>query len=68
MRLRSVQSAVEKWMLVICIMLHTGDVEEAFGVLDGTEESSHTNARIVVMWNSILRSNEMKKREQSHVR
>jgi hypothetical protein len=28
--------------------------------LDGTEESLHTNARIVVMWSSILRSREVK--------
>jgi hypothetical protein len=27
--------------------------------LDGIGESLHTNARIVVMWNSILRSREM---------
>jgi len=41
-------------------MLRTGHVEEADGVLDGLEESLHTNVRIVVMWNSILRSKEMK--------
>jgi hypothetical protein len=41
-------------------MLRTGELEEAFGVLDGMEESLHTNVRIVVMWNSILRSKEMK--------
>ena len=38
---------------------HIGHVEEAVGILDGMEESLHTNVRIVVMWNSILRSKEM---------
>jgi hypothetical protein len=41
-------------------MLRTGDVEEVLLVLDGMEESLRTNVRIVVMWNSILRSKEMK--------
>jgi hypothetical protein len=42
-------------------MPRIGHVEEAVGVLDGMEESLHTNVRIVVMWSSILRSREMKK-------
>jgi hypothetical protein len=41
-------------------MPRIGDVGEAFGVLDGMEESLDTNVRIVVMWNSILRSEEMR--------
>jgi hypothetical protein len=63
-RLRSVLSAVEKWRQVISVMPPIGHVEEVFGALDGMEESLHTNVRIVVMWNSILRSKEMKKGEQ----
>jgi hypothetical protein len=41
-------------------MLHIGHVGEAVGFLDGMGESLHTNVRIVVMWNSILRSKERK--------
>jgi hypothetical protein len=58
-KLGNVLSAVEKWRLVICPMLLIGGVEEAFGVLDGMEGSSPTSVRIVVMWNSISRSEEM---------
>jgi hypothetical protein len=41
-------------------MLCTGDGEGAYGVPDGTEEFLHTNVRVAVTWNSILRSNETK--------
>jgi hypothetical protein len=33
-----------------------GDMEEVVLGGDGMEESLHTNARIVVMWSSILKS------------
>ena len=61
MKLRSVLNVVEKWRQVISLIPRIGHVEEAGGVLDGMEESLHTNVRIVVMWSSILRSREMKK-------
>jgi len=57
-RLRNVLNVVEKWRQVICIMLRIGGAEEALLGLDGMEESLHTNARIVAMWSSILRSRE----------
>jgi hypothetical protein len=41
-------------------MLLIGGMEEAVLGLDGMGESLHTNARIVDMWSSILRSRETK--------
>lgn len=43
-------------------MLRIGGMVEAFLGLDGMEESLHINARIAVMWSSILRSRETKAR------
>jgi hypothetical protein len=37
-------------------MLLIGGMDEAALGLDGMEESLHTNAKIVVMWSSILKS------------
>jgi hypothetical protein len=62
MKLRSVPNAVEAWKWGTYPMLPIGEAgKEPLGsVLDGREESLHTSVVIVVMWNFILKSKEIR--------